>query len=467
MEDALPAGPFGPLSDHERGGLRARLRRSLFGFASASLALALLSFVFAERWVEQAALKHLLEQQFDYLVSINDLPAPVATQKEPLQYFRPRLRDDMPPGVRLVLKPLSLGYHEENVVLPDGTYTVLVKQVAPGDRAYLLYSEGFIRDRERRLWLVLLVLAAGLSAAAWFVSDQLGRRALVPLSRLRQALREMAPGRPLRWEAEDPELAELAAALNGYQARIEDLLLHERAFAAAASHELRTPLAVIRGAAEVIASKAPPAPMGRLNRGIHDASQQLDALLALSEGRAPPTAQEIRFPEWLVPLAEGAKAAVPNEVPIVLDGPPQFLHAPPGVVAVLVLNMLRNALRASATRTDGQGRVTARWDDTGLWVEDNGPGFEEGLLHTATEPGVRGSDGGSGLGLYISRRLGARLGWRLSVANRAEGGARVGIDWSAVQRAITTEAGTVDAVSTLSTPEESARPGPLEPIIAT
>ena len=98
---------------------------------------------------------------------------------------------------------------------------------------------------------------------------------------------------------------------------------------------------------------------------------------------------------------------------------PCTVTAPPGAVAIIVSNLLRNALRAAPK----PGGVRVRLDAQQLAVEDDGPGVPVADLPHVFAPRTRGHDGGTGMGLYIARTLAERLGWTLTLENRVGGGA--------------------------------------------
>lgn len=91
-----------------------------------------------------------------------------------------------------------------------------------------------------------------------------------------------------------------------------------------------------------------------------------------------------------------------------------FVRVPPSAVRRILENLLANAMRHRGKNTP-EIHVGARVLDTEavFSVRDNGPGIPEALRHRVFEPGVRGEDGGAGLGLYGARRLVERWGGRI------------------------------------------------------
>ncbi len=277
-----------------------------------------------------------------------------------------------------------------------------------------------MQSRERILFIALFVTLVLVALIGYWLSARLARQTLAPLDGLVAELHALDPEQRQQRLAvpdRDSELAVIAEAVNRYMQRLDELVERERAFAAAASHELRTPLAVIRGAAEVLEAISPSAPLARIQRAAISATQDLEALLWLSRaGDAPPVER--------LPLHERLKALCATQVNVdalAWQLAPCVVIAPPGAVSIIVSNLLRNALRAAP---DGV-RVLLNADT--LSVEDDGPGVPVDELPLVFAPRTRGHDGGTGMGLYIASTLAARLGWRLTLENRAGGGARATI----------------------------------------
>ncbi len=93
----------------------------------------------------------------------------------------------------------------------------------------------------------------------------------------------------------------------------------------------------------------------------------------------------------------------------------------------VLLNLLSNARQAIVGLGEPHGRVSLRLsvrDGLGcLGVRDNGGGVPEGLLDRIFEPYFSTKEGGTGVGLYMSRQIVERsFGGRLEVSN-LEGGA--------------------------------------------
>lgn len=413
-----------PSSTAERntGGhrLRRRLASTLVGLSLSCVLLLGLGFLAVEGYLERTMLGDLLEREMRYLVNADVVPGPGELQGETLRYYRPARGGPPPPAAIWALPP---GSHRE-VQIDQRRYFVRVEQLAPDDTAYLSYSDESLVLRERLLIAALLLGVLITAGLGWWAAGRLARQTLAPLDGLVADLRGLDPeqrGARLPPAPPDSELVVISEALNGHMQRIDELVERERAFAASASHELRTPLAVISGAAEVLEQSTPGAPVGRILRAARSAQQDLDALLWLSRTHVAPAAEALVLHERL----PGLCAAQLDVTAVDWQLQPCTVVAPPGAVAVIVSNLLRNSLRAAAQAGRREpGAVRVRLDAQGLVVDDDGPGIPPDELPHVFAPRSRGRDGGTGMGLYIAATLCARLHWRLTLENRAEGGAR-------------------------------------------
>lgn len=130
--------------------------------------------------------------------------------------------------------------------------------------------------------------------------------------------------------------------------------------------------------------------------------------------------------------AAGILAVRAQERGISIDAPKQGEHLPAIAefrrVLQVLLNLVGNAIRYSPDNS----QIWIRLEDAGararLIVADQGPGLSEEQQAKVFEKferlGRSGEDGGSGLGLYISRRLARAMGGELSVESAPGQGAR-------------------------------------------
>jgi len=102
-------------------------------------------------------------------------------------------------------------------------------------------------------------------------------------------------------------------------------------------------------------------------------------------------------------------------------------------LAQVLLNLLVNAGDALEGRKGAEVRITGRREGTRvvLRVEDNGPGFPPQVLPRLFETffTTKGPEKGTGLGLALSRELVEQFRGTLVAENRAEGGARLRLEF--------------------------------------
>jgi signal transduction histidine kinase len=298
-----------------------------------------------------------------------------------------------------------------------------------------------VGDVNSRVWRSVLALAAigGLAlvlglALAWFLAGTLAR----PLRNLARTARRVEDG-DLEARAEvtgATEQREVAHAFNDMAERLGLVLAAQREFVANASHQLRTPLTGLRLRLESAASKVDSA---ELQTELAAAEQEaerlarlLTSLLTLArEGDRPRPGRPVSL-EDAVRRAHDRWAVRAEEWAHRLDlagGEDVVVEASEEDVAIILDNLVENALNYSPPET----AVSLEWGRVGgdayLAVLDEGPGIDAGDETALFERFARGSagrggPGGTGLGLAIVRTLARRWRGDALIANRPEGGAR-------------------------------------------
>jgi hypothetical protein len=138
-----------------------------------------------------------------------------------------------------------------------------------------------------------------------------------------------------------------------------------------------------------------------------------------------------------IDLAEVARQAAgilgvkAREADIVID-PPRMGESLPAIaefrrVLQVLLNLIGNALRYAPARSEVWVRLEQDGDFARVIVADQGPGLDpeqQSKVFEKFERLGRSGDGGSGLGLFISRRLARAMGGELSVESAPGQGAR-------------------------------------------
>ena len=295
-----------------------------------------------------------------------------------------------------------------------------------------------------RAVLPVALLAPVLMLIVWWVVG----RAIGPIERVRRQVAARRPDdlAPLPTAGLPAEVRPLVGEMNGLLTRLSaawDALTH---FTADAAHELRSPLAALRLQAQSLQRAPDDATRAiaseRLLAGIDRATRLVEQLLALARQEGAGEGAELVSLD-LTALARNALAdaepeAARHAIALTLDAPTAHvvLRADEAALAVLLRNLLGNALRH--TPPGGQVRVGVREEASviDLTVEDSGPGIAPDERARVQDrfyrvPGTPGH--GSGLGLAIVRAIAERHGAALTLdASPTLGGLRVMLRWPAV-----------------------------------
>ena len=288
----------------------------------------------------------------------------------------------------------------------------------------------------------VVALLLGL-AVAWLLAGSLAK----PLRGLAASARRVARGDlDARADVEgSSEQREVATAFNDMTGRLGRSLRAQGEFVANASHQLRTPLTGLRLRIEAASLKADDPSLGddlaAAEREADRLARLVTSLLALArEGAQPSPARPVFLSEAARSAVERWEAqAASGGSRLALTGADDVLAAASDEdVAIVLDNLIENALRYSPPGTE----VTVRWrlegDRAVLSVEDEGPGLAAGEEAHVFERFARGSAAhgasGSGLGLPIVATLARRWGGTASIRNRAEGGAEARIELPAAPR---------------------------------
>jgi Histidine kinase-, DNA gyrase B-, and HSP90-like ATPase len=208
---------------------------------------------------------------------------------------------------------------------------------------------------------------------------------------------------------------------------------------------LRQPIARIIANAETIRTRMAGPLADEYSQYAADISSAGEHLLALIEGLADlevVESDEFNTAPDRIDLADVARRASgilgvrAQERGIVIDAPKEGEHLPAIAefrrVLQILLNLVGNAIRYAPENS----QIWIRLEDAGgkarLIVADQGPGLSDEQQAKVFEKferlGRSNEDGGSGLGLYISRRLARAMGGDLTVESAPGQGARFILD---------------------------------------
>ena len=212
--------------------------------------------------------------------------------------------------------------------------------------------------------------------------------------------------------------------------------------AAGVAHEVKNPLGGIRGAAEILASRASDA---KTLDAAEMIVREVDRIAALVDDLMVFTHGELRLSPMNVHrviddvLALVAHDRIGKGIEIVREYDPSIpeILADADRIRQVLLNLVRNALQAMegggspgvATRMTLAHRVRgpagAQLPTLAIEVRDQGPGIPEEILGKLATPFFTTRPGGTGLGLAVSRHWVARHGGSLQIQSAPGRGTRV------------------------------------------
>ncbi|WP_086749232.1 sensor histidine kinase [Streptomyces scabiei] len=282
-------------------------------------------------------------------------------------------------------------------------------------------------------WAVLAGVGLALIVGSVAVADRLGVRMVRPARRLVESAHELGEGQlGARVPEKGPKELRLAAvAFNAMADQVVQLLANERELAADLSHRLRTPLTVLR----LNAASLGDGPAAEQTRAaVEQLEREVDTIIRTAREAKPRTAAvgpgagcdaaEVvreRMAFWSA-LAEdeGRKWRVAGvERPVRIPVARADLAA--GLDALLG-NVFRHTAQGTAFAVD----VHNGEDAVILLVSDAGSGIADPEAAMARGRGS-GSDGSTGLGLDIVRRLAESTGGDVRLGSSVLGGAEVRI----------------------------------------
>lgn len=437
MAEAEPPAPAVPRTKAARR-YRRRLRsRIILSFVLLGLGLtALFAFLTQEarNRVENALVEDVMNQNIDEAArqfSINP-QAPIAPVTQIRAYIFTPDRFDSVRVNRPEWYDLTDGIHGFSGTDEQGNpmaYKLAVRKTSEA-WFYLAYdmtqaAQGEEQFRRAVYGSVFLFTLLSLVIGWWSAS-----RVMSPVSELARRLSRSGGStspEPLAPHFPDDEVGELAKALDDYASRLTEVVQRDREFNADVSHELRTPLAVIKGAVELLLSRADvddktKSRLLRIQRAEQQCTDLISALLLLSRNeRGHGNADVARIAEQLLEAHRTQIGAKP--LTLRLEGGPGqvVVDAPEAAVNVALGNLIGNAVKYTK-----QGDVVVRLLDNAVEVIDSGPGLSAEDAARLFERGYRGSHAehsqGGGIGLSIVRRLCALYDWNVRVVPGEERG---------------------------------------------
>lgn len=282
--------------------------------------------------------------------------------------------------------------------------------------------------------LTLGVLIFGIGLALW-----LGWRIVSPIEQLRDQVVARTRGPftadPVQLDRQD-EIGDLAAAFNALLRAIDERNRSNTSFAADLAHELKNPVAAVRAAAEALGADRPVEGerLVRLQRVLSDASRRMESVvhqfleLARAEAGLPGVVrEELDLSGMVEHLLEPVRVDDRfRHLEITFKGQPALVNGVAERLETAVRNLLSNAAAFAAQRVDVS--VAAITGGAVLTVTDDGPGIApEEVAELFTRYRTR-RDGGTGLGLAMTKAIIEAHGGAIEVTTEVGSGASFRIE---------------------------------------
>lgn len=259
-----------------------------------------------------------------------------------------------------------------------------------------------------------------------------------------QNRRQMAAQTALTRKLQSSE-SELRQSLLRLEAAEEDLRRKERlaalgAMSAGMAHEIRNPLGIISSSAQLLAANLSASDSGAQLLGIiQEETSRLNQLIGafLAFGRpATPQLQPCDLRELVARVLLHLRALA-AERGVRLEGDdgsaPLSVQADPAMLQQVLLNLLLNALDASAAGGLVRVSLERRGGRVVLGVSDQGCGIPEELQSRIFDPFFTTKDQGTGLGLATAYKIVESHGGDLRVTSHAGAGSTFTVDLPATE----------------------------------
>ena len=209
------------------------------------------------------------------------------------------------------------------------------------------------------------------------------------------------------------------------------------------SHELSTPLATILLASRDlvdVARESGAEEAARLAETVAGEAERASDIISLVRGHIRPDQrlESLELVSFVEELTRAELARLGYRGEIAFDAPwPVQARVLRSALRQILVNVLTNAVEATALTPSGESgseprrrievQVQERGDRVEIAVSDSGPGFSAAIEHRLGEPfqTTKESQGGMGLGLYVSTVMAARMNAVLRAESAERGGAKV------------------------------------------
>lgn len=394
--------------------LRQRIATTMVALITVAGLLLGLWMILASRRLEENVTYDLLSEELThYEQRLHQDPGSEPLQSAQLRIYRSRDIRELPREIQRYA-PGTYG----PIRINNRYLRVLVHDTEFG-RLYITYDVTTQLHEQRIASIILAIgVVTTIILTAWLAHAASGML-VDPITRLANRLSDIDPReRHLRIASEfaSNELSPIAKSIDMFLERLDGFVEREQSFTSTASHELRTPLAVMQGAIELLIAQTAEAPqthkaIARIQRAVREMADFTDALLLLSreERTAERIDNECNVHALLSRIIEDQQSMTRDrQITLQADGATLTVRAPDSMIAIVISNLLRNALQHS----DVSG-VQCSLQNRELVVRNHGALLAQSSQ--AFERGFTTREGGHGMGLYLAKRICERYGWIITL----------------------------------------------------
>jgi signal transduction histidine kinase len=417
--------------------LRASTMVALLSIAGIGNVVFAVAFYFANQRLEIDVLDSMLRHEEANFAAAyaRDPDAPLPEGAQLKSWFPNRTGA---PAVPSKMARLPEGSHH-NISHDGRRYHVLVTSIA-AQRVWFAFDATEIEGQEN---MVIRLLVAGILMNVGLITV-LGLwalwRVVVPLMSLTRELELLDPAvrtLTLSPAARRGEVQVIAEAFERYHERTNRLREREASFTAAVSHELRTPLAVLSTSAELLATHKSldhwaERQIKRIRKSADDVTGLVTSLLALARD----SRRVVLDGDTLIDLRTFCERLI-DDYRHQFDGRSIKVDVRTRTTAAIACTeadlsiVLGNLLRNAITYTEA-GMIEIDVDATSVSIRNPGGAIEPGELDRVFDCYYSGVNSfGTGLGLYLAKRVCDRYGWSLTLVSEPGTGVTARVEFPA------------------------------------
>ncbi|HBV21218.1 MAG TPA: hypothetical protein DEF07_05810 [Nitrosomonas sp.] len=337
---------------------------------------------------------------------------------------------------------LSQGTHD---LTYDGRdYRVLVKHI-DNMRYVVKFDDTNIRNLERDYIHLVGLCSTVILIIALFIAWGTSHQIMRPIKQLANQVTASRndPDKSLNLsEFDNDEIGYLANELQHYQEQLQNLLIREKEFASNVSHELRTQVTSIALATQILSTRTDLTPkdhtrIQRIQRAVDEMIELIETFLVLAQI----SNNSVKYIDAVCDMKPIVQKVIDQQriwlndkpVKVVIEEKEQLkVSAQPGILSVLVANLVRNAFRYTE-----RGSITISLTANQLIVTDTGRGIDDATQAQIFKGYVKHSSVNAnriGLGLAIVQRICERYGWTVSFQSTQGKGSQFMVTFSSGER---------------------------------